>query len=59
LPFAHTFYFGLCNGTLLYLPTRKAFAEGGYEPSVSPFTAEAEDDLTTGVIRYIQGLAQR
>ncbi|NOX56442.1 MAG: hypothetical protein GXP27_18750 [Planctomycetes bacterium] len=37
-PIANTFYFGLTNGSLLYLPTKAAFAEGGYEPAVSPFT---------------------
>jgi len=56
-PFLHTFYFGLTNGSLLYLPTRQAFSEGGYEPSVSPFTPRAEADFTVGVSRYIQGLA--
>ncbi len=58
-PFEHTFYYGLTNGTLLYLPTREAFAEGGYEPGVSPFTAQAEEDLTAGVIQHMQRLARR
>jgi hypothetical protein len=52
-PYQNTFYFGLTNGTLLYLPTKEAFAEGGYEPSVSPFTENAEEDLTKAVIKYI------
>ena len=56
-PFPHTFYFGLTNGSLLYLPTEQAFAEGGYEPSVSPFTAQAEQDFTAGVIQAMQALA--
>lgn len=58
-PFAHTFYFGLTNGSLLYMPTAKAFSEGGYEPRVSPFTPRAEEDFTAGVSQYIQGLAYR
>lgn len=58
-PFTHTFYYGLTNGTLLYLPTREAFAEGGYEPGVSPFTAQAEGDFTTGVIQHVRKLARR
>jgi len=53
-PYQNTFYFGLTNGTLLYLPTKKAFAEGGYEPSVSPFTENAEGDFTETVIKYIR-----
>jgi hypothetical protein len=55
-PFARTFYFGLTNGSLLYLPTKAAFAEGGYEPNVSPFTDGAENDLTSGVTDYLRGL---
>lgn len=56
-PFTNTFYYGLTNGSLLYLPTEKAFGEGGYEPSVSPFTLGAEQDFTEGVIQHIEGLA--
>lgn len=55
--FPNTFYYGLANGSLLYLPTEKAFAEGGYEPSVSPFTPSAERDFTDGVIQHIEDLA--
>ncbi|MFV1967177.1 MAG: neutral/alkaline non-lysosomal ceramidase N-terminal domain-containing protein [Pirellulaceae bacterium] len=55
-PFKDTFYFGLTNGSLLYLTTRAAFAEGGYEPRVSTFTDRAEADFTLGVTRYLQEL---
>ena len=55
-PFANTFYFGLTNGSLLYLPTKAAFAEGGYEPNVSPFTDRAEADFTSGVTQYLRRL---
>ncbi len=58
-PFAHTFYFGLTNGSLLYLPTKAAFAEGGYEPNVSPFTDRAQADFTSGVTRYLQQLQKQ
>lgn len=58
-PFANTFYFGLTNGSLLYLPTKAAFAEGGYEPNVSPFTDRVEADFTSGVIRHLQSLGRR
>jgi len=58
-PFANTFYFGLTNGSLLYLPTKAAFAEGGYEPNVSPFTDQAEADFTSGVIRHLRELGRR
>ena len=55
-PFANTFYCGLTNGSLLYLPTKAAFSEGGYEPNVSLVTDQAEADFTSGVTRYLQRL---
>ena len=57
-PFANTFYFGLTNGSLLYLTTKAAFAEGGYEPNVSAFTDQAEADFTSGVTQYLQELGR-
>jgi hypothetical protein len=57
-PYPYTFYFGYCNGWLGYLPTEEAFAEGGYEPSVSPFTKQVETDFTQGVVTYLLGLPQ-
>ena len=54
-PFPYTFYFGYSNGNLGYLPTSKGWEEGGYEPSVSPFTPAAEKDLTEAVIAYLEG----
>jgi hypothetical protein len=53
-PFSQTFYFGYTNGWFGYLPTAKAFEEGGYEPRTSPFTAHAESDLTTSVIAFLR-----
>ena len=58
-PFKRTLYFGLTNGSLLYLPTKAAFAEGGYEPSVSPFTPRAEADFTQGVTAQLQEQARK
>ena len=54
-PFPYTFYFGYSNGNLGYLPTKKGWEEGGYEPKVSPFTPAAEQDLTEAVIGYLEG----
>ena len=54
-PFTHTFYFGYANGWLGYLPTAKAFAEGGYEPRTSPFLPQVEQDLSQTVTAFIQG----
>ena len=55
-PFQYTFYFGYTNGWLGYLPTAKAFEEGGYEPKTSPFTAAAERDIAEGVITFLKSL---
>ena len=56
-PFPYTFFSGYTNGFLGYLPTRQAFAEGGYEPgNVTPFTEQVEDDFTQGVSTYLQGM---
>jgi hypothetical protein len=38
------------------LPTKAAFAEGGYEPNVSPFTDGAEADFTSAVTQYLRQL---
>jgi len=55
-PFAHTFYFGYTNGWLGYLPTAKAFDEGGYEPRTSPFVPQVEADVRQSVSAVIQEL---
>jgi neutral ceramidase len=53
-PFKRTFYFGYTNGWFGYLPTAKGFEEGGYEPRTSPFTAQAETDVTTAVATFVK-----
>lgn len=53
-PFRHTFFFGYTNGWLGYLPTKRGFAEGGYEPNTSPFTDQAEQHVTTAVSAFLQ-----
>ena len=58
-PIHNTFYFGYTNGCLLYLPTKRAFAEGGYEPGVSIFTDQAESDFTRAVLAGISLTASR
>jgi hypothetical protein len=56
--FANTFFFGYTGGWMGYLPTSKAFDEGGYEPRTSPFTKAAEQDVLQGVTTYIDGLSR-
>ncbi|MBM3734144.1 MAG: hypothetical protein FJW39_00010 [Acidobacteria bacterium] len=55
-PFTNTFFFGYTNGWLGYLPTKAAFAEGGYEPNTSPFSDQVERDLTEAVVTYLEGI---
>ena len=54
--FPYTFYFGYANGWLGYVPTRQAFAEGGYEVKTSPFTDRVEEDLTQGALAYLEAM---
>jgi neutral ceramidase len=54
-PFAHTFFFGYTNGWLGYLLTDVELGYGGYEATVSPFTASAAKDLTNAVLGHLQG----
>jgi neutral ceramidase len=54
--FPFTFYFGLLNGWLGYLPTAEAVHQGGYEPETSPFTDRGEEDFRDGVISHIAGM---
>jgi len=53
-PFPDTYYFGLLNGWLGYLPTARAIREGGYEPSVSPYSEKAEEDFSRGVSAWLR-----
>ncbi len=48
--YKNTLYFGYTNGWLGYLLTSKELKNGGYEPRVSPYTAQAADDLTRIVL---------
>jgi neutral ceramidase len=56
--FPFTFYFGLLNGWLGYLPTSEAVHQGGYEPATSPLTDRGEDDFRQGVISHLSGMVR-
>ncbi len=56
--FPYTFYFGILNGWLGYLPTADAVHHGGYEPETSPFSDRGEDDFRQGVLTHLDGLAR-
>ena len=44
-PFRYTFPIDLANGSVGYIPTRRAFENGGYEPVSSVFTPDVGDAL--------------
>lgn len=50
----NTFYIGYANGWLGSLPTKKAFPEGGYETTVTPFTADAKSALKGAVLAHLK-----
>lgn len=54
-PYPYTFYFGYANGWLGYLPTRQAFAEGGYETQTNPFTGRVEEDIVNAALTWLEG----
>jgi hypothetical protein len=54
--FPFTFYYGLLDGWLGYLPTGEAVRQGGYEPATSPLTDRGEDDFRQGVITHLAGM---
>ena len=56
--FPYTFYFGLLDGWLGYLPTGEAVREGGYEPATSPFTDRGEDDFRQGALTHLAGMTR-
>jgi neutral ceramidase len=56
--FPFTFYFGLLNGWLGYLPTAEAVHQGGYEPATSPFTDRGEEDFRQGVLAHLAGMTR-
>jgi neutral ceramidase len=46
-----------CGGTLGYLPTAVAYAEGGYEPLTTPFAPGADDQLVEALAPLLAGPA--
>ncbi len=53
--YPNTLFFGYTNGWLGYLLTAKELPLGGYEPRVSPYTAQGAGDLTEAVLAELNG----
>lgn len=55
-PFRHTMVVSLANGSIGYLPTDDAVAEGGYEPEWSPVGAGTERVLVETALELLESL---
>jgi hypothetical protein len=57
--FRHTLYAGYTDGTIGYVPTRAAYAEGGYEVThacrVAPEAGEQVEDESVRLLRRVHG----
>jgi hypothetical protein len=58
-PFRHTLSAGYTDGTIGYVPTRAAYAEGGYEVThacrVAPEAGEQIEDESVRLLRRVHG----
>jgi neutral/alkaline ceramidase-like enzyme len=57
-PFPETLFSGYSNGGFGYLPIRSAFAKGGYEVEISPFSADAADIVVKEGLKMLKELAE-
>lgn len=55
-PFAQTMVLELANDSLGYLPTRAAYAEGGYEPASSDWAPGAGEELVEAAVKLLEAL---
>jgi neutral ceramidase len=57
-PFKSTFILTHCNGGSGYLPTARAYREGGYEVDLTGFAPEAADALVGRAAKMLQKLRE-
>ncbi|MFH1006085.1 MAG: neutral/alkaline non-lysosomal ceramidase N-terminal domain-containing protein [Candidatus Latescibacterota bacterium] len=55
-PFRHTWLIGLANGSVGYLPTRKAIEEGGYAVDTRRVNADAEEIIVRESVRLLRNV---
>lgn len=55
-PFPHTLVVSLANDIDFYVPTRKAFEEGSYEVSTSPYLPGGGERLVDEAVRLLESL---
>lgn len=56
-PFKYTYIIGYANGYVGYVPTKRAFTEGGYEVVATDFTPEAEEIVVEESLALLNSLA--
>ncbi|MCZ6634041.1 MAG: neutral/alkaline non-lysosomal ceramidase N-terminal domain-containing protein [bacterium] len=56
-PFAQTMVIELANDSVGYLPTRKSYDEGGYEPEASLFAPGCGEQITDAAVNLLTELA--
>jgi hypothetical protein len=52
-PFAYTFVSELCNDVIGYVPTRKAYDEGGYEATSTPLVPGTGEQMVEGALALL------
>ena len=57
-PFKHTIIAELANGSIGYIPTRRAYAEGNYEPVSARCAAGSGETLAETAVRLLRELRQ-
>ena len=55
-PFPTTFVAELCNDAIGYVPTRKAYDEGGYEATSSPLAPGTGEQMVEAALSLLNGL---
>lgn len=53
-PYRYTFVFELCNASIGYVPTRKAYDEGGYEATSTPLQPGSGERLVEAALALLQ-----
>lgn len=56
-PFAYTFVAELCNDAIGYVPTRKAYDEGGYEATSSPLAPGTGEQMVETALALLSDLS--
>jgi len=55
-PFRHTYILGLANGTVGYIPTRRAIGEGGYATEIRKTDDSAEDIVVAQSLELLRSV---